>query len=383
MRPKTSILVALSLLAAGGAALAALPVETLKTNTVLPASNGHRIFISDLAVNHSVDGRVHIVDGDSLRYLGQVSAGAGAMLSITPDGSELYVSTTYYTKLYRGERIEQVDVYDAHTLRLRAEIPLPLKRASSLPYTSLNAISSDGRLLFIQNATPATSVSVVDLKHRKFLAEVATPGCYALFAPPSAPNRVATLCGDGTLMTLTLSASGAVEAKKHSARFFDSDKDPVFISAGHDGDRFYFISFQGRVFPVDLSGETAKVDASWSLLAESEQAGRWRPGGYQLTTVQSRTGRLYVGMHKNGADGTHKYPAEEIWTFDLRSHKRVARTPTGAYVVSIESSAGADAKLFALEGEKNGLLEFDARGDLKLLKRVDGFGDTSLALQVR
>lgn len=383
MRPKAWILVALSSLAAAGATLAALPVETLKTDTILPASNGHRIFISDLAINHGVDGRVHIVDGDSFRYLGQISAGAGHMLSIAPDGSELYVATTYHTKLFRGERLEQVDVYDAHSLRLKAEIPLPLKRASSLPYENLSAISSDGRLLFIQNATPATSVSIVDVKQRKFLAEVATPGCYALFAPPSAPNRISTLCGGGTLMTLTLSASGAVETRKHSARFFDADKDPVFISAGHDGDRYYFISFQGRVFPADLSGETAKLDAPWSLLGEGDAADQWRPGGYQLSTVHSKSGRLYVGMHKNGAEGTHKYPAEEIWAFDLRSRKRVTRAPTGAYVVSIKSSTDADAKLFALEYEKNGLLEFDTRDDLKLLKRVDGFGDTSLALQVR
>jgi methylamine dehydrogenase heavy chain len=348
----------------------------------LPSSNGHRVYVSDLAISHAPDGKIHIVDGDSLRYLGQLSAGAAAVLTIAPDGSELYVATTYYTRLYRGERSDQVDVYDAATLRLRAEIPLPPKKAPSLPYISLSAISGDGKLLFVQNATPATSISVVDLKRRKFLAEIPTPGCYALFAPPSAPDRVSTLCGDGTLLTITFKANAEVASSKRSAKFFDADKDPVFITAGHEGDRFFFVSFQGQVHAADLRGEEAKIDAPWSLLTAADQSARWRPGGYQMTTVEPATGRLYVGMHSHGGEGSHKNPAEEIWTFDIKSHKRLARTPTGAPVISIQSSADADARLFALEGEKMGLLEFDARGDLKLLRRADGFGDTSLGLQV-
>ena len=40
----------------------------------------------------------------------------------------------------------------------------------------------------------------------------------------------------------------------------------------------------------------------------------WRPGGYNLLAVNRANKRLYVGMHPNGAEGTHKTPAAEIWS---------------------------------------------------------------------
>lgn len=381
MRP--SLLIPLMLLSGFvSGAQAALPIEKLQSGGTLPSSNGHRIYVSDLAITHAVDSKVHIVDGDTLRYLGQLSAGAGGLLAVSPDNSELYVSTTYIAKLTRGERIDQVDVYSAAGLRLLAEIPLPPKRALSVPYNSLTALSGDGRLLFIQNATPATSVSVVDVKQRKFLMEIATPGCYGLFAPPASPSRVATLCGDGTLMTITMKADGSPPARGRSAKFFDADKDPVFITAGNDANKFFFVSFQGRVYPADLSGETATVGESWSLVSTDEQSSGWRPGGYQMTAVQGATGKLYVGMHNHGGEGSHKMPAEEIWGFDFRSHKRVTRVATEAPVMAISVSGDSNARLYAIELGKNGIMTYDARGELKLLQKVDGFGDSPLALQV-
>ena len=118
------------------------------------------------------------------------------------------------------------------------------------------------------------------------------------------------------------------------------------------------------------------------MVPQSERAEHWRPGGYQLTTVQPTTGRLYVGMHRNGAEGSHKNPAEEIWTFDTVSHVRSARTITSAPVIAIEVSGDANSKVFAIEAEKSGLIEYDARRQQKLIGRADGIGDTPLALRV-
>jgi hypothetical protein len=55
-----------------------------------------------------------------------------------------------------------------------------------LPYKGLARPSSDGRWLFVQNATPASSVTVVDLKARKFAAEIPTPGCWIVIPSQSA-----------------------------------------------------------------------------------------------------------------------------------------------------------------------------------------------------
>jgi methylamine dehydrogenase heavy chain len=364
-------------------ASAPLPPETATVKD-LPPVDRRRVYIVDVAIMHPVDGKLHIVDGDSLRYLGQVSTAAAGTVQLAPDGSEIYVATTYFPRLGRGPREEEVDIYDAVTLRFKAQIPLPAKKSLSIPYDSLSAISADGRWLFVQNVTPASSISVIDLRSRQFVHEISTPGCYAVYSVPSAPSRLATLCGDGTLANFTLDADGAVADQSRSAKFFDADKDPVFITAGHAGDRFYFVSFLGVVHPVNLSDAQVSIEHPWSLVEPTDRPGGWRPGGYQLMAVQSARGRFYVGMHSQGSEGSHKNPAEEIWTFDLATHKRLIRTPTTGPVVAIQVSQDEKPALFAIDGEKNAVLEFDASSDLKLVRRVDALGgETALALVVR
>ena len=56
--------------------------------------------------------------------------------------------------------------------------------------------------------------------------------------------------------------------------------------------------------------------------------GNWRPGGYQTHAFHPKSGVLYVLMHKGGAEGSHKNPAEEIWAYDLRNKKLLSRSPT-------------------------------------------------------
>ena len=84
----------------------------------------------------------------------------------------------------------------------------------------------------------------------------------------------------------------------------------------------YFPSFLGRVVPVDLNGDEPVVGDEWLLVGDEE--GGWRPGGIQVTGADS-AGRLYVMMHPEGYEGSHKDPGTEIWVFDVESGERVDR----------------------------------------------------------
>ena len=64
------------------------------------------------------------------------------------------------------------------------------------------------------------------------------------------------------------------------------------------------------------------VGDEWSLVGS--EPGGWRPGGIQVTGADA-DGRLYVLMHPEGYEGSHKDPGTEVWVFDVDSGTRVDR----------------------------------------------------------
>ncbi len=354
--------------------------ETL-TVARLPEASPHRLYVSDISINHIVDGRLHVIDGDGLNYLGMISTGYAGNATLSLDRKELYVATTYYSRLSRGERTEVVDIHDTQTLEHRGEIAIPARHAQALPYKGLIRPSSDGRWLYVQNATPASSVTVVDLKARKFAAEIATPGCWIVIPSQSAGNRFATLCGDGTMQSVVLDDNGGLKSRARSARFFHPDEDPVFVQSDNIGDRHYFVSYKGQVYAADLSGDKPMVDAPWPLATAAEARKGWRPGGYQLVAVHRKSGRLFVAMHSGGAEGTHKNPAQEIWVFDIEKKKRLARLP-GHNAIALAVSQTDQPKLFAIDGVKMGLAVFDAGVKPRFLKRMEQIGEAATLMEL-
>ena len=346
----------------------------------LPPATPHRLYVSDVAISHIIDGRLHIVEGDTLKYAGLVGTGLTGLATLSPDRSEIYVATTYLAKLNRGTRTDQVDVYDSQTLALKAEIEIPPKHAQALPYKGTIAVTPDGRFIVVQNATPASSLTIVDRKAGKFVTEVPTPGCWSILPAQSVANRFTTVCGDGTLLTITLDAEGKPSGQQRSERLFDPDKDPVFTQTENNGDTYHFLSFNGQLLTANLGGPVAKIDAAWSLLTDEDRKGNWRPGGYQPFALNIEAGRIYVAMHPNGAEGSHKNPAAEIWAFDMKSRQRVERVE-GNNAVSLAVSRGANPVLFAIDPLSAGLISYSTAPKLAVGKRVDGFGEAPILIE--
>jgi methylamine dehydrogenase heavy chain len=362
----------------------AQPADGVETVEVVRMAPGHpyRLYVADVAIPHIVDGKLHVIDGRTMKTEGMVATALAGNVGYSADKRELYVATTYFTRLNRGDRHDQVDVYDATTLTLKAEIPIPPKHAQALPYRGYVRASSDGRWVFVQNATPATSVSVVDLKAKAFVTEVPTPGCWAIVTVPSAPNRFTTVCGDGSLLTVTLDDAGKVTTQKRADKFFDADRDPIFIHAEYDGDRAHFVSFQGRVHSARLDGEQASFEAPWPLVKGADLKQGWRPGGYQPLALHAASGRLFVGMHPGGREGSHKDPAREIWVVDMAKKARIARVP-GSAAIALAVSRGDKPLLFGIDGMKNELVSWDAAGALKMRReKLAPMGDSSTLIEV-
>jgi methylamine dehydrogenase heavy chain len=271
---------ALLLATALGAASARadLPLEQATVAPLAPAT-AQRLYLSDMVISHFVDGKLMIIDGETFKVQGHVALGMTGHATLSPDRSEILVSTAYMTKLNRGERIGELDIYDAATLKLKAEISVPNKHAQSMPYRGSVRTTSDGRFVMLQNATPAQSVTVVDRKAEKFVTEIQTPGCWMIYPAQSVPNRFATLCGDGTMLTITLDDNGMPAQRKKSRKFFDADADALFVAGDQDGDNYTFVSFNGKVQTVNVAGEEAAPAETWSLvrLPTAEPATGQRP----------------------------------------------------------------------------------------------------------
>jgi methylamine dehydrogenase heavy chain len=367
-----SVAVVAAALVAGSAAAEFKPEEV---TIAPPISAKSRAYLLDIAISHIQDGKVHIVDGDTLRYLGSVGSGFGGQSLVSADKKELIIVTGYLSRGQRGERQDIVEVWDADTLEFKYEIPISPKRAMALNYEGLVRLSADGRWLFSQNSTPASSVEVVDMQAKKSLGDIPLPGCWGIYPSQSNPNRFSALCGDGTIATVTLDSNGGVGSRTTTQKVFDPDKDAWFMSGEQKGDTYYFVSFLGNLAAVNVGGESAAVEGTWPLVAGADLKKSWRPGGYQPLAVHGD--RAYVTMHPGGAEGSHKNPAAEIWIIDLAKRKRIARMP-GNEAVSLETSEDG-FKLFAINPVKAEFMVYDKLGPKPRVRKLQ-VGEASLQM---
>jgi methylamine dehydrogenase heavy chain len=300
-----------------GTARADLPVETTGRVETLPDRLGpHWAWAADAVLR-----RTALVDLESGRTLGMLDGGFGVTTALfATRRREIYVPETHYSRGSRGERTDVLTIYDANRLAPVGEVKLTPGRAIN-PLPSANAaLSDDERFAAVFNYTPATSLGIVDLERRVFAGEIATPGCSLAYA--AGPRRFALLCADGAMLTLSLDSAGREAGRERSAPFFDPVRDPVTEKAVRHGDRWLFVSFEGLVHPVDVSGPAPSFGERWSLFDSSDIEDGWRIGGPQHLALHAPTGRLYALVHQGGVD-THKQAGTQLWVYDLATRKRV------------------------------------------------------------
>lgn len=360
-------------------AAAQLPVETLTSESAIPADSSP-IYIPDIAINHISDGKLHVVNGKTGGYLGVIGTGFTGQSKLSRDGSEIFIATGYHDRGQRGNRADIVEVWDARALKFKHEIPLSDKRAMALNYKYLLSQLGD-RWLVVQNATPATSVQVIDLVARKNLGEISMPGCWGIYPVQSQSDKFGALCGDGTVQLVTLDSAGGAAKRTVSEVLFDPDGDALFVQGEPTGDVYHFVSFTGNVVSIDMSGDKAVKAGTWPLVSAAERKKGWRPGGYQPLALHQGNGRMYVTMHGGGGEGSHKTPAQSIWVFDIATKKRVAKLP-GHMATAIAISSDGDT-LYAIDAEKASLVITDLAGKKPKVRATAQVGEFPSQIELR
>jgi methylamine dehydrogenase heavy chain len=324
-----------------------LPAEPIPKVETLPA----KYPTSWSFLNYAGD-RIELrnVGSDTREVKGQLQAHDSATLLVPEKRPELYVADTVWSRGSRGTRTDFITVYDTHTLNPIGEIVLPgAKRALITAMEGLIAFTDEQRLALVFNFTPASSVTVVDLLKRQVLGEIEIPGCSLVY--PAGARGFATLCSSGTMLAVRLDANGAVAGRSETKAFNPLDTDPLFTASTLVGGVRYFPSLHGRVQPVDLRGDDIKVLPDWPLLTAADQAGEWRPSGWQVVTGDEQK-LLYVLMQPQAHEGTHKDPATEVWVYNTATKSRVKRLRLARPGSSISLTRAAEPLLLVQAGER-------------------------------
>jgi methylamine dehydrogenase heavy chain len=342
---------------------APLAVETPRVQT-LGTPHPHWILVNDFNALGPMDSKVYLFDADSGTMLGMLSTGGWRnAVETAPDFSAIYSPETYYARGTRGPRTDVVAFYDTRTLTATGEAVIPPKRASGMPQRAYSGRSDDGRFVYVANMTPATSVSVVDTRTQQLTAEIETSGCALIY--PVGDRRFGSLCGDGTLQTVTLDDAGRLASRARTARFFDPEADPLTEKAARIDDTWLFFSFEGYVHPVEFGAGEANAGERWSLFSAADRAADWRVGGLGFAAVHEASRRLYVIVHQGGVD-THKHPGKAIRVYDLDTRQHVQTIELAAPAATVAVSRDAEPLLYTTTLDLPAIMVYDARSGTHL-----------------
>ncbi|MXW49991.1 MAG: hypothetical protein F4X81_00990 [Gammaproteobacteria bacterium] len=327
--------------------------------------------VHDFAFGSLIDSSFSLVDTESRRFMGMMSAGQFATVTFALGRQEFYVGETIHSRGTRGERQDVVAVYDFANLALVAEIDLPPQRANTVVNKANTAVTADERFLLIWNQNPGTSVAVIDLDSRTIVSEVPTPGCALVY--PDEARGFMMLCGNGALLSVKLDEAGQPASIEPSDPFNDIDADPLSEKASKINGVWHFVTYQGEVQPVDTSAETPVVGSRWWLADAEQRAQNWRPAGWHGTAGHD-SGLLWVGMTPDGYPGSHKDPAPEIWLFDVEAKARLARFDLRVPALSIDASVHDEPRLLVVNIE--GQLDIYDGKSGAYLRTIGALGET-------
>ena len=350
---------------------AELPAEPIpNVAQISPDYPESLIFAHDANFDALIAGRVVLLDiaPETHNYKGALDAAQFASFTQSAVRNELYVAETFYSRGTRGVRTDVVTIYDKAHLQPVGEIALPGgKRGQMVSNRYTLQLVDQDRYLFLFNFTPAASVVMIDVASRKILSETPIPGCSLMY--PTGKRGFSSLCSNGSMFTAQFDEKGKLTNQETIPPFFNVDADPLFDKPVYIGGTAYFASYKGQMHAIDLSGDMPKLAKEWSLITDAERSENWRPGGWQIATVDP-TGLIYVLMHRDGADGTHKSGGPEVWVFDPATQKRVKRFELKEWGVSIEVTGGKNPYLVVTNGDMQ--LDVYAASTGKWIKMIGG-----------
>ncbi len=343
-----------------------------------PGIKNRQVWITDMAYPLFLDGRAYLVDVDEGKMLGMINTGAMFQkLDLPSDYSEIYSVESYYSRGARGKRTDVVSIYDRSTLAAVDEVIIPAGRYTGLPTVGNSSVTDNNQFLAIYNMSPAQTVSIVDVKERKFIDTIDTPGCALVY--PSGAKSFHMLCGNGSLLTITLDKNGKKKSAERSKVFFDPMQDPLSERAVRLDDVWLYVTWEGIVHPVDISAKAPRFLESWSLFTKDDRKLHWGSGGRQHLAVHQQSRLLFSLVHQS-EKGTSWTKGMEVWAYDIDSHEVTARIKLERPVSSITLTQGDNPLLLTVNEDERWLDVYDAESGQKV-RTIKDLAFTPMLLQ--
>src|ERR1700685_1704696 len=169
------------------------------TTAKLAPTDARRLFVLATAFPAAEAAKTYILDGSTGAIEGVFNQAYWPNFAVSPDGAELYAVDSYWEKHTRGKRSDYIVVRDAQTLDVKEDIPLPAGRLLIVSKKYDFDVTPDGHYGLTYNLAPQTAVTVTELKARKAVGTIGSPGCGLIFA--QGPTRFSSLCADGAIAT--------------------------------------------------------------------------------------------------------------------------------------------------------------------------------------
>lgn len=323
-----------------------IPIEYATVEKLSNYEGQHWFWIYGNRAPNMTDSRAFLFE-ESGKHLGQLSTGHW-LNSLLPlhRSKELVTVETYFSRGTRGERTDLVVIYDATTLDINHEIPIPPKRMHALTNAGLAVVSDDERFMLIHNYTPAQSISVVDLQNHTFVSEFETPGCSSIYS--GGDRDFFSICGDGGFLHTRLDEEGMVSFSKRTEPLFDPIYNFVSTSASRIGNTWYFVTIESDVISFVMDERGIRKSEEWSLVTTEEREEDWRISGANNTATHQDSGRLYVLMHQGGGRASYNQPGTHVWIFDTSTGARIGTAELLDLGLGIAVSQGPNPRLYSV-----------------------------------
>ncbi|ODT81211.1 MAG: hypothetical protein ABS76_12225 [Pelagibacterium sp. SCN 64-44] len=311
---------------------------------------------------------IHVYSADDMRVTGSFSGGSWGMFALSKDGQTGYIASGFYSRIAYGDVENVLQIFDVATNRPVKEIILPAKITQYTPSAAQLQLSADEKYIYIQNATPATSVTVVDLEKGEVVQEIPSPGCYGIY-PSLEGHAFSTICSDGAFNTFTLSADGTDFESRKSEKIFDVDEDPIYLAFDRAEGDLLFISYHANIYRLsDKDGVIEKLGVT--PIAEGVE-GNWGTAGYEVVSYNDANGILFVPMAADHHDGSHYHGADEIWAYDLRNDKLLYRSPAEG-INSVHVTDDAVPTVFGLSVGDGVVVKYEVDPEAKFVLKKAG-----------
>lgn len=355
--------IAMSLTVAGVSAQEPIEPEELTVESqIKPGAN---VFV--VAANWGGAGAITVLSADDLSYKGNFATGMTAQFFLSEDGKTGYAASGFPERITYGPVKAYLQKFDVATLATLEEVELPPQFAQTAAQQPALNVSADGKWAYVQNATPATSVTVIDLKAGKVTAEIPNPGCWGIYLSEKG-SKFSSLCGDGSMLTVKLTSKGKLDKQMYSDTIFDVETSPLFVHAQRIDGNLVFSSFDGKFVTVSDEGNSAKVVDSWSYTDGIE--GNWAPGGYEVTAYNKPNGIMFVTMHPDAKDGSHKDGSTELWAVDMKAKAVLYRSAAEHLTHITVTDDAIKPVIFGVDGHGGAIYRFEVDPTAKFAAKL-------------